>query len=172
MPGDGPLATCTLPVGMFYLLTYCVDRSSARSRLARRVRRRRRAVGACTASRPEAAPGGPGMGARPVAASPRRGGALPVTRRERERSGLSPVREEGDLRIGLTGRARPSPYNRNSRKLTNAKRIFTTERRPESCGRRPDYDLNRDASRGSAVRTPRGLIAIRGTCGTYVISFR
>jgi hypothetical protein len=22
MPGDGPLATCTLPVGMFYLLTY------------------------------------------------------------------------------------------------------------------------------------------------------
>jgi len=157
-----------------------VDRSSARSRLARRVRRRR-AVGACSVEargRPGraharspawAAPGPPG-GRVPATGAVARC-ALPVTRRERERSGPG----GGTLYRRSTATWRRPGTLAGSYRTTNSethKRIFTTERRPESCGRRPDYDLNRDASRGSAVRTPRGLIAIRGTCGTYVISFR
>jgi hypothetical protein len=145
-----------------------VDRSSARSRLARRVRRRR-AVGACSVE----ARGRPG---RARHGSPP-GGRVPATGRCAPRD---PPRAR-EVRSGREGRSGRSALDRRpgtlagSYRTTNSethKRIFTTERRPESCGRRPDYDLNRDASRGSAVRTPRGLIAIRGTCGTYVISFR
>ena len=128
--------------------------------------------------RPGRARAEPGMGARPV-----RGGRVPAT-------GRCAPRDPPRAREVRSGRRRPpssmpyawamAPYAAAGRTLAlqltsnseTHKRIFTTERRPESCGRRPDYDLNRDASRGSAVRTPRGLIAIAARVAHMSRSFR
>ena len=145
-----------------------VDRSSAASQPTRTARRRRRrAVGACSVEA-RGRPGRARHGSPPGGRVPATGRCAPrdPPRAREVRSGRRDLVSALDRRPGTLA---------GSYRTTNSethKRIFTTERRPESCGRRPDYDLNRDASRGSAVRTPRGLIAIRGTCGTYVISFR
>lgn len=123
--------------------------------------RRERAIGAVQRRCPRPPRAGP-RGARH--GSPP-GGRVPAT-------GRCAPRDPPRAREVRSGRRRPRPrcllpyaggrtlaLQLTSNSETH-KRIFTTERRPESCGRRPDYDLNRDASRGSAVRTPRGLIAI------------